>query len=198
MGDVADDIEEDAINNPRKETLEAILKLKRSTMRLHRVMTPQREIFNRLSRGEFRIISQDAMIFYRDVYDHIMRIEELNMTIRERVDNALSTYLSSVANRQNETMRILSIVAAIFLPLSLLAGIYGMNFDYMPELGWHWGYFTVLGVMAIAIISITWWLWLRNVISLGRTRHMLIRPLKVDPLKLLWHAGRVTKNAKDE
>jgi magnesium transporter len=193
MGDVADDIEEEAIHSPKKETLEAVLKLKRSTMRLHRVMTPQREIFNRLSRGEFRIISREAMIFYRDVYDHIVRIEELNLAIRERVDNALSTYLSSVANRQNETMRILSIVAAIFLPLTLLAGIYGMNFEYMPELTWRWGYFAVLGIMVGVIIAITWWLWLRNVISWGRTRRILIRPLKVDPLKLLWHAGRITK-----
>jgi hypothetical protein len=100
-----------------------------------------------------------------------------------------------VANRQNETMRILSIVAAIFLPLTLLAGIYGMNFEYMPELTWRWGYFAVLGFMAAAIIGITWWLWLRSVISWGRTRRILIRPLKVDPLKLLWYAGHLKRNS---
>ncbi len=150
-----------------------------------------------LSRRDFSIISEEALIYYRDVYDHIVRIEERNTTIRERADNALSTYLSSVANRQNETMRILSIVAAIFMPLTLLAGIYGMNFEYMPELTWRWGYFTVLGVMVFAIIGITWWLWLQNVVSRGRTRRILIRPLKVDPKKLLWHAGKLKKNFKN-
>jgi magnesium transporter len=192
MSEVTDDIEEQAIHNPHKATLEAILKVKRSTMRLHRVMAPQREIMNRLSRREFSIISDEAQMFYRDIYDHLVRIEDLNQNIRDRADNALSTYLSSIANRQNETMRVLSIVAAIFLPLTLLAGIYGMNFDYMPELRWHWGYFTVLGVMVVAIVGITWWLWLRNVITLGKRRGMIIRPLKVEPRKLLGYVERLT------
>ena len=191
MSEVTDDIEEQAIHNPQKTILEAILKIKRSTMRLHRVMAPQREVMNRLSRREFSIISDEAQMFYRDIYDHLVRIEDLNQNIRERADNALSTYLSSIANRQNETMRILSIVAAIFLPLTLLAGIYGMNFEYMPELGWRWGYFTVLGVMAVAIIGITWWLWLRNVITMGKRRGMIIRPLKVEPRKLLGYVERL-------
>ena len=197
MNDVADDIEEEAIHNPRKETIEEILKLKRSTMRLHRVMAPQREILNRFSRREFSIISEEAQIFYRDIYDHLVRIEELNMNIRDRVDNALSTYLSSIANRQNETMKVLSIVAAIFLPLSLLAGIYGMNFEYMPELTWHWGYFAVLGVMVCAIIGVTWWLWLKNLISFRRRRPTFIRPLRVDHRKLLGYAGKITQITRD-
>ncbi len=197
MNDIADDIEEEAIHNPRKGTIEEILKLKRSTMRLHRVMAPQREILNRFSRRDFSIISEEAQIFYRDVYDHLVRIEELNMNIRDRSDNALSTYMSSIANRQNETMKVLSIVAAIFLPLTLLAGIYGMNFEYMPELTWHWGYFAVLGVMACAIIGVVWWLWLKNVISIGKRRVTFIRPLKVDHRKLLGYAGKITQITRD-
>ncbi|MFC1920635.1 magnesium/cobalt transporter CorA [Chloroflexota bacterium] len=197
MSDVTDDIEEEAIHNPRKETLQAILRLKRSTMRLHRVMAPQREILNRLSRREFSIISEEAQIFYRDIYDHLVRIEDLNLNIRDRADNALSTYLSSIANRQNETMRILSIVAAIFMPLTLLAGIYGMNFEYMPELTWRWGYFAVLGLMAIAIIGVSWWLWLSNIISMGKKRVKVIRPIKADPRKLLGYAGRITRITRD-
>jgi len=197
MIDVADDIEDEAIHNPQKRTLEEILKLKRSTMRLHRVMTPQREIFNRLSRSEFAMITDDSLIYFRDVYDHLVRIEDLNQGVRDRMDNALSTYLSSVANRQNETMRILSIVAAIFLPLSLLAGIYGMNFEYMPELSWHWGYYAVLGLMAMVIIGVTWWLWLRNVISVGKRRITFIRPLKVEPRKLLGHIDRLARDNMD-
>jgi magnesium transporter len=197
MDDIADDIEEEAINNPQKRTLEEILKLKRSTMQLRRVMTPQREIFNRLSRREFSIITEDSLIYFRDVYDHLVRIEDLNQGIRDRADNALSTYLSSIANHQNETMRVLSIVAAIFLPLSLLAGIYGMNFEYMPELKWHWGYFAVLGLMGVVIISVTWWLWLRNVIRIGRDRITFIRPLKVETRRLLGHIDRLARENPD-
>jgi 4-alpha-glucanotransferase len=158
----AQDIEEETIRNPQPPTLEAILKLKRSTLRIHRVMAPQREILNRLSRGEFPIIGSEAQIYYRDIYDHLVRIEDLNQTTRDRADNALATYLSSVANRQNETMKVLSIVAAIFLPLTLVAGIYGMNFEYMPELMVPWAYFAVLGFMGIVIIGVIWWFWARN------------------------------------
>lgn len=197
MNDVADDIEEVAIHNPQKTTLEAILKLKRSTMQLHRVMAPQREVLNRLSRREFRIISEDAQIYFRDIYDHLVRIEDLNQGIRDRTDNALSTYMSSVANRQNETMKVLSIVAAIFLPLSLLAGIYGMNFEYMPELSFRWGYFAVLGLMGLVIISVFWWLWLKNVINVGRKRITFIRPIKVDSKKLLGHIDRIARENID-
>jgi magnesium transporter len=193
MNDVADDIEEEAIHNPRKTTLEEILKLKRSTMHIHRVMAPQREILNRLSRREFSIISEEAQIYFRDIYDHLVRIEDLNQGIRDRTDNSLSTYMSSVANRQNETMRILSIVAAIFMPLTLLAGIYGMNFEYMPELSWRWGYFAVLGLMGVVIIGVSWWLWLKNVIMVGRRKMTFIRPLKVDTKKLLGHIDRLAR-----
>ncbi|MFC1947441.1 magnesium/cobalt transporter CorA [Chloroflexota bacterium] len=197
MNDVADDIEEEAIHNPQKTTLEAILKLKRSTMQLHRVMAPQREILNRLSRREFHIITQDAQIYFRDIYDHLVRIEDLNQGIRDRTDNSLSTYMSSVANRQNETMKVLSVVAAIFLPLSLLAGIYGMNFEYMPELSFRWGYFAVLGLMGVAIVSVFWWLWLKNIISVGRKRMTFIRPIKVDHKKLLGHIDRIARENLD-
>lgn len=197
MSDVADDIEEEAIHNPQKRTLEEILKLKRSAMRIHRVMAPQRETLNRLSRREFVIITAGAQIYFRDIYDHLVRIEDLNNGIRDRADNALSTYLSSIANRQNETMRILSIVTAIFLPLTLLAGIYGMNFEYMPELTWHWGYFAVLGLMALAIASILWWLWLRNVITFGKRRITFIRPIKVEGKKLLGHIDRIARQNLD-
>jgi magnesium transporter len=196
MSDVTDDIEEEAIHNPQKSTLEAVMKLKRSTIRLHRVLAPQREILNRLSRKEFNIISDNAQIFFRDIYDHLVRIEDLNQGIRDRADNALSTYLSSIANRQNETMRVLSIVAAIFLPLSLLAGIYGMNFEYIPELSWRWGYFAVLGLMGAVIIGVTWWLWLRNVITWGK-RATFIRPLKVEPKKLIKYVDRLAKHNLD-
>lgn len=192
MSEIAEEIEEETIRNPQQTVLEAIIKLKRSTLRIHRVMAPQREALNRLSRGDFPLISTDSRIYFRDVYDHLVRIEDLNQTIRDRADNALNTYLSSLANRQNETMRVLSIVATIFLPLTLVAGIYGMNFDNMPELRWTWGYFAVLGFMGVVIAAVVWRLWARRWITWGRRQVRWVRPFTVEPEKLTWHAGKLT------
>ncbi len=200
MSDVAEEIEEEVVNNPHQGTLESILKLKRSTLRVHRVMAPQRDVLNRLSRGECRQIRDETQIFYRDIFDHIVRIEDLNQTIRDRAANALSTYLSSVANRQNDVMKLLSTVATIFLPLSLLAGIYGMNFEYMPELSWRWGYFAVLSVMGAAVISLVWWFWARQWISLGRRRITRLKIFTVEPNKLVHfisHRPKVTRQRRN-
>jgi magnesium transporter len=193
MNQLSEEIEEEAIRAPHQTTLEAVLKLKRSALRVHRIMAPQREVLNRLSRGEFSIIEREAQIFYRDIYDHLVRLEDLNQSIRDSADNTLSTYLSSVANRQNETMKVLSIVATIFLPLTLLAGIYGMNFDYMPELSWRWGYFAVLGVIAAVIVGAIWWFWARNWINWGRRRIKRVRPFAVEPKKLAGYLGQALK-----
>jgi magnesium transporter len=191
MGDVAEELEEEIIRMPRSSSLEDILKLKRSTLHMHRVLAPQRETLNRLSRGEFPIISQEARIFYRDIYDHIVLIEDMNQTLRDRADNALSTYLSSVANRQNEVMKVLSIIAAIFLPLSLLAGIYGMNFENMPELGFRWGYFAVIGFMALVLVLVLWWFWAKNWFTWGRKRIPRIKPFAVEPEKIVGHIAQL-------
>ncbi|MDD5093609.1 MAG: magnesium/cobalt transporter CorA [Dehalococcoidia bacterium] len=188
MSDRAEEIEESVIQNPQPSILEAIMQLKRSTQRLHRVMALQRETIGRLSRGEFRIIAPEAQIFYRDIYDHMVRIEEWNQILRDRADNALSTYLSSVANRQNETMRVLSIVATIFMPLTLLAGIYGMNFEHMPELGVDWAYFAVIGFMGLAGMVALWFFWARTWLGRRRWQVTNVKPFKVDPHKIIGYA----------
>ena len=180
MSNVAEEIEEEVIRKPQPVTLDGIMKLKRSTMRVHRVMAPQREVLNRLSRGEFLMIKPETQIYYRDVYDHVVRVEDLNQTIRDRADNALSTYLSSVANRQNETMRVLSVVATIFLPLTLLAGIYGMNFEYMPELQWRWGYFMVLGIILLVVLIVIWRFWVSGWFAWGKRHITWARPFIVN------------------
>jgi magnesium transporter len=196
MTEIAEEIEEEAIRSPQQTTLEGILKLKRSTLHIHRVMAPQREVLNRLSRGEFPIIEKEAQIFYRDIYDHLVRLEELNLSNREVADNAMSNYLSSLANRQNETMKVLSMVATIFLPLTLLAGIYGMNFQNMPELGWSWGHFAVLGIIGAVIVAAILWFWARNWISWGRRRAARIKPFAVEPDRLSGHLNQETKPAR--
>lgn len=193
MSDIAQDIEEETLREPKQATLEAILNLKRSTLRVHRVMVPQREIFNRLSRGDYQVIREEAKIFYRDVYDHLVRIEDLNQIIRDRVDNALATYLSSVANRQNEVMKTLAIVATIFLPLTLLAGIYGMNFENMPELKWEWGYFIVLGIIFSTILLCLWRFRSSGWIAWGRRRVKSVVSFRVEPEKLIGFIGHTVK-----
>ena len=196
MTEVAEDIEEDVVHQPQQPTLEAILKLKRSAVHLHRVMAPQREVLNRISRGDFELIGEDAKIFYRDIYDHIVRIEDLNQTVRDMTDNALATYMSSVANKQNEVMKILSIVAAIFLPLGLITGIFGMNFVNMPELNVSWGYYAVLGFIGSAILIVMWLFWARGWINWGRRSVIRIKPFAVDKEKLTGYIGRIKKGRR--
>lgn len=196
MSEVAEEIEEEVINSPQQATLSGIMKLKRSTLRIHRVLMPQRDILNRLSRGEFPIIRGEAQIYYRDVYDRIVRVADLNQALRDRSDNALNTYLSSVANRQNEVMKVLSIVAAIFLPLTLVAGIYGMNFRNMPELDVPWGYFAVLGFMGVVIIGVVWWFWARRWLTWGRHKIKRVKPFIVEPEKLRGYFTKFTRRSK--
>lgn len=196
MTEIAEDIEEEVIRQPQQSTLEAILKLKRSTVHLHRVMAPQREALNRISRGDFAVIGEAARIFYRDIYDHIVRIEDLNQTVRDMTDNALATYLSSVANRQNEVMKVLSIIAAIFLPLTLVAGIYGMNFENMPELKVAWGYYAVLGFIGIVILVVTGVFWSRGWINWGRRRISITKTFTVDKNKLFGYVERLKKRQR--
>lgn len=113
---------------------------------------------------------QEAQIFYRDIYDHIVRIQDLTQGVRDLGDNALATYLSSVGIQQNETMKTLTIVATIMLPLTVAAGIYGMNFAHMPELGWPWAYFALLGAMGTYAAVMLSWFWGRELLRRSRRR----------------------------
>lgn len=125
------EMEERVLSRPDREILPAVLHMRRLTMRLRRSILPQRDVVNRLSRGEFpRLIRRESLIFYRDVYDHTVRVEGVLEGIRDVADSVLSTYLSSVNNRMNEVMKTLSVVTAIFLPLTLIASIFGTNLDY--------------------------------------------------------------------
>jgi len=117
----------------------------------------EREIVNRLSRGEYALISERAQIYYRNIYDHLVRIEMLTLGLRDMAESVLSTYLSSVSNRMNEVMKVLTLIATIFIPLTFIAGIYGMNFANMPELQWKYGYFIILIIMAVIGISLVFY-----------------------------------------
>jgi len=169
MSEVIDRIEEEVLERPTTSTLAAIMRVKRSALRLQRIVVPQRETMIKISRGEFSTIDLESRIYYSNVYDLLVRIGDRVQSLRELADGALSIYFASVGFRQNETMRTLSIVAAVFLPLGLLAGVYGMNFENMPELGWKYMYFIVLGVIGTTVVTVGWSYWARRIL-VRRTR----------------------------
>ena len=140
-----------------REVIPKIIRIKRSLQLLRRTTIYQREILLRLARAEFDEIPRELVPFYRDVYDHFARVTELVDSYRELVTSLLEAQFSMQSNRMNEIMKRLTIISTIMLPLSLVAGIYGMNFKHMPELEWLWGYPYALGLMlTIAIAIVTW------------------------------------------
>ncbi|NMC52861.1 MAG: magnesium/cobalt transporter CorA [Chloroflexi bacterium] len=145
-----DALEDQVIEKPQQPTLERILALKHNIVTLRRILSPQREILNRLSRDDLQLIKTSNRIYFRDIYDHVVRIQDLSESIRDIVSGTLDTYLSVTSNRLNEVMKALTIVSTIFLPLSFVAGVFGMNFKHMPELNWPWGY-PLAWVLFIAI-----------------------------------------------
>jgi magnesium transporter len=155
MDQVTEGLEESVLANPQRRVLQDVLLLKRNALRLRRTLLPQRDVVNRFARGEFpRLVSEEAHIYFRDIYDHVVRVEEMVEGLRDLAESVLNTYLSSINNRMNEVMKVLSIVATIILPLTLIAGIYGTNFENLPELGWQWGYFGMLGAMAVITLGL--------------------------------------------
>jgi magnesium transporter len=134
-----------------------ILRFKRMLLELRRMAIHQREILLRLARGEFEQIPKDATPFYRDVYDHFLRVSDLVESYRDLVTSALEAYLSVQSNRMNDIMKSLTLVATVMLPITFIAGVYGMNFKHMPELELVWGYPAALGLMLLVVLGCLWW-----------------------------------------
>ncbi len=140
-------LEEELVSNPRRETLHKIHRLKNATLLLRRSIWPLREAISFLERSGSSLIKETTVVFLRDVYDHTIQMIDTVETFRDMLSGMLDTYLSSLSNRMNEIMKVLTVIATIFIPLTFIAGIYGMNFENMPELKWRWGYFASLGLM---------------------------------------------------
>ncbi len=141
-------IEDRVIADPRPAYLADIMNLKRSAIHLRRFMAPQKEVLNRLSIADHGAITDRSRLYFRDVYDHMVRIDALSEDLQELADSALRTHLSAANNRLQETIRVLSVLATIALPAVVIASIYGMNFLHIPELKWRYGYAYALGAMA--------------------------------------------------
>jgi magnesium transporter len=163
---VLDDLEEriatleDAVfERPANTRVASLLALKRNILKLRRWMSKQREVVLRLGRGEIDLIQpQDALLF-RDVYDHLVRINDLLENFREMLTSIQEAYLSVTSNRLNEIMKYLTLFTAVIMPMTLISGIYGMNFEHMPELRWRWGYPAALGVMLAVGLSVLVYFW---------------------------------------
>lgn len=139
----------DLLDDPKPEDLQKIQKMKKDAYLIKHAIRPVRESLANLLRVESDSIEQKNMIYYRDSLDHIIQVHESLETQRESITTLIDIYLSSVSNRMNEVMKVLTIIATIFIPLTFIAGIYGMNFVNMPELQWEYGYFVVWGIMLL-------------------------------------------------
>ncbi|MEN6332055.1 MAG: magnesium/cobalt transporter CorA [Smithella sp.] len=142
-------LEDDLVKRTTPVTLQAIHELKRELIFLRKSLWPLREAISALERLDSLLISESAGIYFKDIFDHVIALIDSVETFRDMLSGMLDIYLSSVSNKLNEVMKVLTIIATLFMPLTFLAGVYGMNFKYMPELEWRWGYFIVLGIMLI-------------------------------------------------
>jgi magnesium transporter len=147
--DKMDEIDEEVLENPTGRTIEKVRMLIRQIRHIHRIIRGQRDVVDKLERSDTPIIKPETRIYFRDAYDHTISLLDWMENIRENAEGALEVYHSSLANKMNEIMKMLTTIATIFIPLTFLAGVYGMNFRYMPELEWRWGYFMVLFLMAV-------------------------------------------------
>jgi magnesium transporter len=167
-GELIEDLEAEVVTSPTAQTLERIYQIKRELLEIRRAIWPQQDAINALIRDSSDLISHDVRIYLRDCYDHAVQVLDIVETYREFASSMTDVYLSSVSNRMNEVMETLTIISSIFIPLTFIAGIYGMNFNTetsplnMPELNWYWGYVATLAVMSIVAIGMIIFFWRRG------------------------------------
>ena len=148
VGDEIEDVEDELEKDPSIETLHRIRALKKEALFLRKSIWPLREMINGLGKLDSDLVKESIVSYLRDVYDHTIQIIDNIETFRDILSGLLDVYLSAISNRMNEVMKVLTIIATIFIPLTFMAGIYGMNFQHMPELAWAWAYPVLLGLMA--------------------------------------------------
>lgn len=149
LGDAIEDLEVELLASPSPDTLNKIHHFKREMLLLRKAVWPLREVLSSLSRDEHIIMRSDIRMYLRDVYDHTIHVIDNVETLRDLLAGMLDLYISSVSQRMNEIMKVLTIFASVFMPLTFIAGVYGMNFENMPELTWRWGYPLVMAGMGL-------------------------------------------------
>lgn len=143
--------------NDDENITQEIQELKREILRIRKAVLPLREVINRLEKIETPLIEDRTNKYIRDLYDHIIQVNESVEIYREMIWSLMDMYMTTISNKMNEVMKVLTIMASIFIPLTFLAGIYGMNFDHMPELHFKYSYFYLLGIMVLVIIGMVWY-----------------------------------------
>ncbi len=177
-GERIEELEEEVIVKPTPQTLQNIYQIRRELLQLRRAIWPQRDAINSLIRDGSDLISEEVRIYLRDCYDHTVQVMDMVETYRELASGLMDVYLSAVSNKMNEIMKVLTVVSSIFIPLTFVAGVYGMNFNpekspyNMPELNWYWGYpicLAVMGAIALGLLFFFWRRgWLQNSVTIKR------------------------------
>jgi magnesium transporter len=164
MDEAIDRIEDEIFDNPGPSLLAQIFTFKRALLRLRRILTPQRETLNKLARGDYGVIDPEARVFFRDVYDHLVRLHDITEGLRDLMGGALDTYLSVVSNRMNEVMKTLTVITTLFMPVSFLVGFFGTNFfqPVAPLTAWTDRPAFVLMLLAMVVVPAGMFLWMRK------------------------------------
>jgi len=158
IGDRIEMFDDHVLNDPADQVeIHEIHRFKRGLLALRRAVWPMREVVSSIAKSESDLIREDSRLFWRDLYDHTVQVIDMVETSRDTLASLHDTYLSSLSNRMNEVMKTLTIISTIFIPLTFIAGVYGMNFQNMPELAWPMGYFMVLAVMAVIALLLVLW-----------------------------------------
>ncbi len=167
-GDRLEELEEEVIFKPTRQTLQQIYQIRRELLQLRRAIWPQRDAISTLIRDSSELISEEVRMYLRDCYDHAVQVMDMVETYRELSSGLMDVYLSAVSNKMNEIMKLLTVVSSIFIPLTFVAGIYGMNFNTekspynMPELNWYWGYPICLAFMGAIAGGLLFFFWRRG------------------------------------
>lgn len=157
LDDIVDSVEEELLTEPTPKTLGTIQSVKRELIIIRRTISPLREMLNAILRSESPLIEEKSLIYFRDISDHVLRISESIESSRDMIAGLLDIYITTISNKMNEIMKVLTVFASIFIPLTFIAGIYGMNFEYMPELKWKWAYPALwMAFIAIPVILLVY------------------------------------------
>ncbi|MCF7798527.1 magnesium/cobalt transporter CorA [Candidatus Woesearchaeota archaeon] len=153
LGQRIEELETEILKEPTQAVFEKVHHLRRELVKIRRAVWPLREVVSQFHKSESKLIDKSTAMYIRDLYDHTIQVIDTTENFREMSSSLVDMYMTGVSNKMNEVMKVLTIIATIFIPLTFVAGLYGMNFNFMPELGWHYGYFATLGVMVIVAIA---------------------------------------------
>ncbi len=156
VGDSIERLEDRIVKEPSQEVSRQIHNLKRELIYLRKATWPVREVISGLERGESKLVHKNTKVYLKDIYDHTVQVIDTIETFRDISSGILDIYFSGISNKLNEVIKVLTIMGTIFIPLTFITGVYGMNFSYLPELNWRYGYFLALGAMALVALLMLW------------------------------------------